>query len=306
MRDDVLDDFLRADRERGLGVYGIHLYREGGPPVERRVRSDDRVNLYSIAKTFTSVAVGLAEAEGRLTLDDRLLDHLPELRPIAARRGRGRHPAPTDDHDQRHEPRVVRRRADRGPGSAPGDRRRAARRGPREPVRLHRLGRLTQSAESSSGSPAPTCAPTSCPACSHRSTCTTRRGTPVQVAIRSPKATSSFAPRSSPALPGCCCKKVSGTAHRFCRRPMSDGMPVERVDTSALDWGERFTLGYGPGRLDRSGRHLPDGRPLRPIRSRLPRDTNHRHGHRTLGGRGSPARCDPRADPRPAQISELW
>ena len=61
MPDDVLDDFLRADRERSLGVYGIHLYREGTPPVERRVRSDDRVNLYSIAKTFT--AVGLAEAE---------------------------------------------------------------------------------------------------------------------------------------------------------------------------------------------------------------------------------------------------
>ena len=67
-----------------MGVYGIHLYREGSPPIERRVRSDDRVNLYSVAKTFTSVALGLAEAEGRLTLDDRLLDHFPELRATAA------------------------------------------------------------------------------------------------------------------------------------------------------------------------------------------------------------------------------
>ena len=84
MGDELLDDFIRADRERGLGVYGIHLHREGHPPVERRVRSDDRVNLYSVSKTFTSVALGLAEAEGRLSLDDRLLDHFPELRPIAA------------------------------------------------------------------------------------------------------------------------------------------------------------------------------------------------------------------------------
>jgi CubicO group peptidase (beta-lactamase class C family) len=84
MGEDLLDDFIRADRERVLGVYGIHLYREGGPPVERRVRSDDRVNLYSVAKTFTSVALGLAEAERRLTLDDRLLDHFPELRRTAA------------------------------------------------------------------------------------------------------------------------------------------------------------------------------------------------------------------------------
>jgi len=84
MGDDLLDDFIRANDERGLGVYGIHLYREGSPPIERRVRSDDRVNLYSVAKTFTSVALGLAEAEGRLTLDDRLLDHFPELRMMAA------------------------------------------------------------------------------------------------------------------------------------------------------------------------------------------------------------------------------
>ena len=42
----------------------MHLYREGDPPVEHRFRSNDRVNLYSVAKTFTSVAVGLAEAEG--------------------------------------------------------------------------------------------------------------------------------------------------------------------------------------------------------------------------------------------------
>jgi CubicO group peptidase (beta-lactamase class C family) len=82
--DDLLDDFIAANRERDLGVYGIHLYREGSPPQERRMRSDDRVNLYSVSKTFTSVALGLAEAEGRLTLDDRLLDHFPELRATAA------------------------------------------------------------------------------------------------------------------------------------------------------------------------------------------------------------------------------
>ena len=49
-----------------------------------RMRSDDRVNLYSVSKGFTAVALGLAEAEGRLTLQDRLLDHFPELRPLAA------------------------------------------------------------------------------------------------------------------------------------------------------------------------------------------------------------------------------
>ncbi|MBO3741265.1 serine hydrolase domain-containing protein [Actinoplanes flavus] len=80
----MLEDFVRADRERGLGAYGIHVHVDGRPPVEHRFRPDERVNLYSVAKTFTAVALGMAEAEGRLGLDDRLLDHLPELRGLAA------------------------------------------------------------------------------------------------------------------------------------------------------------------------------------------------------------------------------
>ncbi|MET7419940.1 serine hydrolase domain-containing protein [Dactylosporangium sp. NPDC005555] len=84
MDDDLLDGFITANDERGLGVYGVHVHREGGDPVQRRVRSDDRVNLYSVSKTFTSVALGIAEAEGRLSVDDRLLDHFPELRAVAA------------------------------------------------------------------------------------------------------------------------------------------------------------------------------------------------------------------------------
>ncbi|GAA2684633.1 hypothetical protein Apa02nite_002040 [Actinoplanes palleronii] len=84
MADDLLADFVRADRERALGTYGIHVHREGHEPLIHRFRSDDRVNLYSVSKTFTAVAAGLAEAEGLLSLDDLFLDHFPELRPIAA------------------------------------------------------------------------------------------------------------------------------------------------------------------------------------------------------------------------------
>ena len=84
MGPDLLDDFIRADRERGLGSYGIQVQRDGGAPVGHRFRSDDRVNLYSVSKGFTAVALGLAEAEGRLSLDDRLLAHFPELVPVAA------------------------------------------------------------------------------------------------------------------------------------------------------------------------------------------------------------------------------
>ncbi len=84
MSTELLADFLHADETDALGVYGIEVQPADGPPVVLRMRSDDRVNLYSVAKGFTSVAAGLAEAEGRLTTQDPLLDHFPELRPLAA------------------------------------------------------------------------------------------------------------------------------------------------------------------------------------------------------------------------------
>ena len=39
--------------------------------------------LYSLTKSFTSTAVGLAIAEGRLSLDDRVLEHFPDAAPAA-------------------------------------------------------------------------------------------------------------------------------------------------------------------------------------------------------------------------------
>jgi CubicO group peptidase (beta-lactamase class C family) len=80
----LIDGLVQAAQREGMELYGVHVYRRGAEPVERRLRSDDRVNLYSVAKTFVSVALGIAEAEGRLTLDDPALDYYPELRPSAA------------------------------------------------------------------------------------------------------------------------------------------------------------------------------------------------------------------------------
>ncbi len=62
----------------------MHVYRRGEEPVERRLRSDDRENLWSVSKTFVSVALGIAEAEGRLALDDPALTYYPELKGTAA------------------------------------------------------------------------------------------------------------------------------------------------------------------------------------------------------------------------------
>jgi CubicO group peptidase (beta-lactamase class C family) len=70
--------------ERRLGLEGIHVTREGEAPVSFRWVSDDRRDVYSVSKTFTSVAVGMARADGLLDLDDLVLTHLPEFRSVAA------------------------------------------------------------------------------------------------------------------------------------------------------------------------------------------------------------------------------
>ena len=73
----LLTGFRQRVVERHLGVYGIHLHREGHEPVEHRFRNDDVVHLYSGSKTFTALAVGMAQAEGLLSLDDPVAGFFP-------------------------------------------------------------------------------------------------------------------------------------------------------------------------------------------------------------------------------------
>jgi CubicO group peptidase (beta-lactamase class C family) len=82
--DGLIEGLVATARRQSMDLYGVHVYRRGAASAERRLRSDDRVNVYSVAKTFVSVALGIAEEEGRLSLDDPVLDHLPELRAVAA------------------------------------------------------------------------------------------------------------------------------------------------------------------------------------------------------------------------------
>jgi CubicO group peptidase (beta-lactamase class C family) len=81
---ELIDGFVQSAQQEGMALYGVHVYRRGAEPVERRLRSDDRENLWSVSKTFVSVALGIAEAEGRLALDDPALNYYPEFKKSAA------------------------------------------------------------------------------------------------------------------------------------------------------------------------------------------------------------------------------
>lgn len=63
--------------EKGYGVRGLHLHRSGQEDVEIRFAEDREHNLYSVSKTVTVLAIGIARDEGLLDVEDRLVDHLP-------------------------------------------------------------------------------------------------------------------------------------------------------------------------------------------------------------------------------------
>lgn len=76
--------FRLALAEKGLHVYGVHVYQRDAGTVVHRFRADEQTNLFSSSKAFTSMAVGICQDEGRLSLSDHLLDIFPEYRGIAA------------------------------------------------------------------------------------------------------------------------------------------------------------------------------------------------------------------------------
>lgn len=84
MKESILDGFRLTAAEQRFGIYGIRVEKEDGDSVAHFWRSDDAVNLYSAAKAFTSLAVGMCLGEGRLRLSDKVLDFFPQYRELAS------------------------------------------------------------------------------------------------------------------------------------------------------------------------------------------------------------------------------
>jgi Beta-lactamase len=76
----VFVDALENDPR--IEPHGLIIQRHGHRIAEGywAPHADDRARLvYSLSKTFTGTALGLQLGEGRLSLDDLVSDHLPEL-----------------------------------------------------------------------------------------------------------------------------------------------------------------------------------------------------------------------------------
>jgi CubicO group peptidase (beta-lactamase class C family) len=75
--------FRQSVAERHLDLDGLHISLNGGE-LAHQWGIDMRRDVFSVSKTFTSVAIGIAEEEGLLSLDDPALAHLPQFADDAA------------------------------------------------------------------------------------------------------------------------------------------------------------------------------------------------------------------------------
>ncbi|WP_405371844.1 MULTISPECIES: serine hydrolase domain-containing protein [unclassified Microbacterium] len=77
-----VDALLTALDAAGVDMHSLMIVRHGHVVAEgwwAPYASDLSHLVYSLSKTFTSAAAGLAIAEGRFGLDDRMIDHFPDL-----------------------------------------------------------------------------------------------------------------------------------------------------------------------------------------------------------------------------------
>jgi CubicO group peptidase (beta-lactamase class C family) len=81
MKDGSLDlaGFIRAIEKQKLRCEGVALMRHGGKIAGHRWIPEAPRNCYSVSKSFTSIAVGMAVERGKLSLTDRLLDAFPGI-----------------------------------------------------------------------------------------------------------------------------------------------------------------------------------------------------------------------------------
>ena len=69
------------EKAGALGVLAVRISQDGELILKHNWDDDCRRNLYSATKSFTSAAVGIAQGEGLLSLDEKLTDAFPDELP---------------------------------------------------------------------------------------------------------------------------------------------------------------------------------------------------------------------------------
>ena len=77
-----VEAFMKHMHERGEAIHYVQIYQDGRLTEEySRTEKKTRLNTYSVSKSITSIAIGMAIEEGLIQLDSRILPYFPEIDP---------------------------------------------------------------------------------------------------------------------------------------------------------------------------------------------------------------------------------
>lgn len=84
LEESVFNQIRLTALEQRLNISGIKVENVKGEAVSHHWCPQIPINMYSCAKTFTSLAIGMCVDDGKLTVEDRTLDFFPEYKEQAA------------------------------------------------------------------------------------------------------------------------------------------------------------------------------------------------------------------------------
>ena len=77
----LFNDFVKYVEDKGIDMEGIAIADEKKIICSHRFTPEYPRNIYSHTKSYMATAVGIAIDEGKLSLDDKLVDYFPECLP---------------------------------------------------------------------------------------------------------------------------------------------------------------------------------------------------------------------------------
>lgn len=79
MRNFILEDLIESVKAQKLQVLNVVVRQDGEIIAKHDFEEEKPILLWSVSKTFTSMAVGIAISEGYFKIDDKVLDFFPEI-----------------------------------------------------------------------------------------------------------------------------------------------------------------------------------------------------------------------------------
>ncbi|EOR27033.1 beta-lactamase [Clostridium sartagoforme AAU1] len=74
MNNEILKDLIVSVKDQNLHVLNVVVRKNGNIIAKYDFEEEKPILLYSVSKTFTSIAVGISISEGYLNLTDKIID----------------------------------------------------------------------------------------------------------------------------------------------------------------------------------------------------------------------------------------